>query len=139
MDQSAGLFAAADGPFAIEFMAQAAVPSWVRPILLTACSADGDDVVQVDARRWFERAARENPYAIRDLCQCWFTVTSGDPAEEAMALLLRTLDTDTSLFLVRRKLSNSGWTCNVDRAAVSSWITATQPNLVAFLDPLMGD
>jgi hypothetical protein len=110
---------------------------WVRPILLTACAADGSDVVQVDARRWFERAAREMPYAIRELCSCWFTAGSEDPAAATVAEILRTLDTDTSLFLVRMELSKTSWTCNIDRAAVTKWISDTQPDLLGFVDPLM--
>lgn len=108
-----------------------------RPILLTACSEDGTDIVQVDARRWFERAARSSPQQIQHLCKCWFNVTSGEAGDEVMSSILRTLDTDTSLFMVRCELSGTAWTVDVDRRAVTRWILDTQPDLRAFLDPLM--
>jgi hypothetical protein len=134
--QTVGLF-----PTTQEFggidLSPAPPSAWLRPILMTACSADGTDIVQVDARRWFERAARGNPQDIKKLCECWFTVNTGEAGEEIVTSILRTLDTDTSLFLVRRELSSTSWTIAFDRRAVSHWIMATQPDLRAFLDPLM--
>lgn len=137
MDQSIGLFPNSERSRMIDLVETQPMQHWVRPILLTACAADGSDVVQVDARRWFERAAREMPYAIRELCSCWFTAGSEDPAAATVAEILRTLDTDTSLFLVRMELSKTSWTCNIDRVAVTKWISDTQPDLLGFVDPLM--
>ena len=135
MDQTVGLFPTTHEYGGIDLSPPPS--AWLRPILMTACSADGTDIVQVDARRWFERAARGNPQHIQELCKCWFTLNTGDPGEEVITGILRTLDTDTSLFLVRRELTGTPWTVDFDRRAVSRWIMATQPDLRPFLDPLM--
>lgn len=137
MDQSIGLFPGQERSLAIDLATLPSGRSWVRPILLTACAEDGSDVVQVDARRWFEKAARETPLAIKELCACWFSASAGDPAATTMGELMRTLDTDTSLFLVRMDLARIGWTCNIDRKAAAQWIKEAQPDLLPFLDPLM--
>lgn len=139
MDQHTGLFsheehAASAANFATSTPGQSL---WIRPILLTAVSEDGTDFVQLDARKWLERAAKNTPMHIVGLCACWFTGGSTGEIAHIFEAMLRGVDADSALFLTRMQVRRSAWSCSLDRTAVKAWLLARYPEYAATLDPLM--
>jgi hypothetical protein len=110
---------------------------WLRPVLVTAASEDGTDIVEVDARKWLEKIARTEPLRVALLCSTWFCCNSDDDTAYAYREMLRTLDADTALFLVRMESARKGWYCSIDRQAARTWLLNTQPGLTGFIDPFM--
>lgn len=138
MDQSVGLFSHEDAGFTAALPATSTQDSlWIRPILMTAVSDDGTDFVQLDARKWLERAANKSPMHIIDLCGCWFTGGSDGEMAHVFETMLRGVDADSALFLTRMQVRRSTWTCSLDRKAVKQWLTARYPVHALNLDPLM--
>lgn len=110
---------------------------WLRPILLNAVSDDGLDLVEIDVRPWFEKIARTEPLQIKTLCECWFCCDSTDATAEVFSELLRSFNADTALFLYRTRARRTGWSCSIDRHAVTSWLLDKAPSLAHMVDPLM--
>lgn len=110
---------------------------WLRPILLNAVSEDGIDLIEIDVRLWFEKITRTEPTQIRTFCECWFCCDSTDATADVFAGLLRSFNTDTALFLHRTRSRGTGWSCSIDRPAVTSWLLDKAPSLAHLLDPLM--
>lgn len=110
---------------------------WLRPILLTAVSDDGVDLVQVDIRSWIEKTAKAAPYQLKKLSTAWFMCDSTDGDADVFKDLLRTHSADTALFLHRAELRGTPWSCRIDKASIKSWLQNKAAHLAAFLDPLM--
>lgn len=140
MDQHTGLFSHEEAVASAAIFAPSTSGQslWIRPILLTAVSEDGTDFVQLDARKWLERAAKDAPMHIVGLCSCWFTGGSEGAMTHVFEEMLHGVDSDSALFLTRMRMRGSAWTCSLDRAAVAKWLTARYPIYALNLDPLMG-
>lgn len=137
---SPGLFTTEDTANQAMFLlsnGDAAGSLWVRPVLLSAVSADGTDYIEVDARKYLDKVARTEPLRISLLCSTWFTCDSDSTSAYLYRQVLREVDTDAHLFLIRMEAHGKGWTCSLDRKAAKAWIMNTQPNQRIFLDPLM--
>jgi hypothetical protein len=110
----------------------------VRPILLTAVSDDGLDLIEVDVRKWFEKTTRTSIDHFKTFSNTWFRCESSDSNISVYKELLRTCDSETSLFLHRVSSRKIGWSCSIEAKAMLSWIVQKKPDLVVFIDPLMG-
>lgn len=110
----------------------------VRPILLTAVSDDGLDLIEVDVRKWFEKTTRTSIDHFKTFSKTWFRCESTNPNIKVYEELLRTCDAETSLFLHRVGFRKIGWSCSIEPKAMLSWIVQKKPDLVVFIDPLMG-